>query len=231
MNISEIVKDALRYPFSDLKKFLILGLILLMGTLLVHYAHFFGYLTYIILLLGFLIQIMEYGYCFRIITASLNGLMEPPEFNAWKDMFFDGIKMLIVLFVYLIPAFLIIFLTGIFSTLSSGIYIAILYIIIILPIIAIEVVQMADSNIEHKGMFKFHEILDKIYILGWKKFIKWYLTTGIIFLIIFILGISAVTITERVTFSIIGTILLYLLIIPYLSMYLTRSIALIFKTK
>jgi hypothetical protein len=87
---------------------------------------------------------------------------------------------------------------------------------------------MANNN---KGMFEFHEILDKINILGWKKFIKWYLATGIIFLIIITLGISAVTIIEKFTYSIIGTILLLLIIIPYLSMYFSRSVGLLFMTK
>jgi hypothetical protein len=230
MNIGEIVKDSLRYPFSDWKKFLIFAVIVLMGMLLPHFASIFGYLALIILIIGFLIQILEYGYWFRIIKSSLNGSIELPEFNTWSNMFKDGIGMFIILFIYLIPAYLIIFLTEALPSLSSGIIVAIVYIIIILPIIAVEAVQMADDNIESK-MFQFREIINKIGILGANRFIKWYLTTGVIFLIILALGIGAVMVVEKLTFSLIGTIMFWLLVFPYLSMYLTRSIALIFQRK
>ena len=33
MNMSEIIKDSLRYPFSDWKKILILGLIVIVSTI------------------------------------------------------------------------------------------------------------------------------------------------------------------------------------------------------
>jgi len=230
MNIGEIVKDSLRYPFSDWKKFLIFAVIVLMGMLLPHFASIFGYLALIILIIGFLIQILEYGYWFRIIKSSLNGSMKPPEFNTWSNMFKDGISMFIILFIYLIPAYLIIFLTEALPSLSSGIILAIVYFIIILPIIAVEVVQMADDNIDSK-MFQIREIIKKICILGANRFIKWYLTTGVIFLIILALGIGAVMVVEKLTFSMIGTIMFWLLVFPYLSMYLTRSIALIFQRK
>lgn len=230
VNVGEIVKDSLGYPFSDWKKFLIFGVIVLMGILFVQFARLSGYLALVILVLGFLIQIFEYGYLFRIIKSSLNGLMEPPEFNNWSDMFRDGIKIFIILFVYLIPPFMIIKFTEIFLIPYPGIIIAVIYVIIMLPFIALEVVQMADHNIGSKDMFKFREMLNKIGTLGWNRFIKWYLTTGISFLIILAVGYGAVIIVERLTFPLMWTILFFLIVVPYLSMYLSRSVALIFKT-
>jgi hypothetical protein len=57
---------------------------------------------------GFLIN----GYKFRIIKTSLNGVAELPEFKSWIEMFIDGIKVSIVVIVYLLPAILIIAFAG-----------------------------------------------------------------------------------------------------------------------
>ena len=54
-------------------------------------------------LCGFLIN----GYKFRIIKTSLGGLAELPVFNNWIEMFVDGIKVSIVVVVYLLPTILI----------------------------------------------------------------------------------------------------------------------------
>ena len=110
MNMSRIIKDALKYPFSDWKKILILGFVILVSDLTLIFYNISHITNNEILIpfIGFLILFFVVGYEFRIIKSSLNGVDELPKFNAWAVMFKEGIKNYIVHFVYLIPVFLII---------------------------------------------------------------------------------------------------------------------------
>jgi hypothetical protein len=122
MNISELVKDGVKYPFSDWKKILILGIIIVFSSIDV-IESFLGAITHNVLLvvLGFLISFLINGYTFRIIKSSLKGVAVLPKFNAWVEMFKDGIKVFIVGTVYLIPVILIVLIfSGNFNTLGYG---------------------------------------------------------------------------------------------------------------
>jgi hypothetical protein len=253
MNMGEIIKDSLRYPFSDWKKILILGIIVLITGL--DYI-FFSLSSNVALILLFviitwIIAFFARGYQFRIIKSSLSGVIELPEFNAWRDMFVDGIKVFIVTFVYLIPAILIIVFAGLSfgstiinfqSPLSSFdlnilvnviilALIAILYTIIILPIDSIAIAHMANNDSELSSAFRFYEILDKISTNGWINLIVWYIVTGILFLILLFIGSLVTNIIGRITFPIVGTILISLTVMPYLFMFLSRSVALFYMSK
>ena len=119
MNMSGIIKDSLRYPFSDWKNIIILGIIPLsiFGT-----AIFFNQKSILIfiVLIGFLLSIFIEGYLYRIIKSSLNGMDKLPKFNAWTGMFTDGVKVFIVHFVYLIPILILlsIFTSNLFTYLD-----------------------------------------------------------------------------------------------------------------
>jgi hypothetical protein len=117
MNIGEIVKDALAYPFSDYKKILILGIIMLVGNLSI--GQLLGTINallgtnnvaVVIILLGIIGLVCIFlarGYQFRIISSSLNGAEELPKFINWIEMIKDGIKVFTVTVIYLIPVILI----------------------------------------------------------------------------------------------------------------------------
>ena len=115
MTIGSIVDDAVRYPFSDWKRYLILGILFLLGDL-VYITRFDASIVFttniaiewFLGIIAFAIVLLTRGYFFRIIKSSLNGLVEPPEFNRWIDMFKDGVKLFIVGFVYIVPAILFI---------------------------------------------------------------------------------------------------------------------------
>jgi hypothetical protein len=86
MNINEMISDSLKYPFSDLKKLLGLGILMATSILIIP-------------------AILSSGYVYRIIQYSFNGSNELPPFNKWFDMFTDGLKFLIVSIVYIgVPA-------------------------------------------------------------------------------------------------------------------------------
>ena len=253
MDIDYIVKDSLKYPFSDWKKILILGIIYIFSTIdgakdIVSLLSITNVtVLWFLLIMGPIIGCFVYGYLFRIVKSSVIDVAELPEFNEWFDMFKDGIKIFIISFFYAIPAILILVLAVLFNPsiltkISSnplsltqiliqqnGIvgFIASLYIIIIIPIGLMAIAHMAYNNSKLGAAIRFREILNKIKIIGWTNLIEWYLVIGFIFLILNAIGIVIPAIF--ISISYILNIVIELTLIPYLSMYFFRSLALFYK--
>jgi hypothetical protein len=117
MNITGIIRDALKYPLQDWKKILLLGIILLISSTLVDLAIFVqnNIIIGIITIVGLLLVLFVYGYSLRIINSSLAGNTELPDMNNWINMFISGVKVLIVGIVYFIPIILVVVFTTILS--------------------------------------------------------------------------------------------------------------------
>jgi len=244
MNISEIIGNAFKYPFSDWKKILILG-ILTVFTELIPILQSLGFKNSGLILFSLILFVLVFffigGYQYRIIKSSLNDVEVLPEFNAWSDMFRDGVKISIVGIIYLIPGILII-IAGISMLIQLGnvvpnisatilILIALLYIFIIIPISYMAIAYMAENGSKLRDAFRLREILKKISSDGWIKFILWYIVTVIIALIILFVGSIVTSGIGQLTFPAIGIILMTLFIAPYLYMFLNRSVALFYRSK
>ena len=228
--IKEIIHDALRYPLSDWKKLLILGIITVFGTMAftVKSSGITNHiLIWFLLIVGFLIEILIYGYIFRIMKSSFAGLVKLPEFNSLFEMYIEGIKMVIVQIVYMIPVFLMI--PGVLLHIGILNLIANLYMIIIIPILLMAITNMANGNDKLNAAFKLHEIFNKMGNIGWLNIIKWYITTGIIFLII-AFGITIIIIAMVKPISV-ALLIFYLIVAPYLEIYLYRSAALFYMSE
>jgi len=118
MEIRTITKDSLRYPFSNWKKVLILGIIILFSGIsgIVVLLDFKNVtLISFLIILGVVIGFLVNGYLFKVLKSSLKGTEELPKFNNWIDMFVNGIKINIISIFYNIPTILILL---IFSGLS-----------------------------------------------------------------------------------------------------------------
>ena len=132
-------------------------------------------------------------------------------------------------------------LTALSSWLGILFYIAILYVIIILPVTLISIANMADNGSKLIKAFRFHEIIDKIYELGLRNFIIWYIAIGMVFLILTAVGsviiiflLLLIKVSGIVTFSqtfIIEDVLIALFLAPYLWMYFFRSSALFYRSE
>ena len=157
------------------------------------------------------------------------------------DMFIDGLKVLVVYIVYLlIPGIIIV--AGIFTSIASlavtnttistaptsffaliGVTVVIGYILaLIFGLFAyIALANMALYD-ELEAAFRFSEILDKIKMIGWVKYIIWYIVMGVIGLVIgFIAGLLNII-------PILGVIIALLFIYPYFLMLFAKSLGLIF---
>lgn len=228
--IKEILHDALRYPSTSWKNVLILGVIAVftgMAGLTViagirNYAFF-----ELLLIIGFLIGFLVYGYLFRIMKSSFAGSAKLPKFNSLSEMYLDGIKVFIVNFIYTIPSSFISF--GV-VLLHIGIlkFIADLYMIIVIPVILMALTNATMNDDKFSAAFKFREIFNKMRDIGWLNIIKWYIATGILLLIIAFIGSMITMVISMATITVLGFLILFLTVVPYLAMYLYRSAALFY---
>jgi hypothetical protein len=246
MNMGEIVKDSLRYPFSDWKKFLIFGIISLIAVIFTIAGSIIPYLFIVGYLIGFFIL----GYSFKIIISSLSCNVSLPDFDDGGVMFKNGIKVFIVAFVYSLPAILIVLVvnyisspSNIIETLSAllsgtidggiflnllegrpGVIIAVLYMILVVPVLLMAVAHMANNSSKLGSAFNFKEIINKIATNGWTNLIAWYMLTALFVLIIYEIGTIVNNITNVIN-PYIGTIFISLILIPYISIFISRSVA------
>lgn len=219
MDIGEIYSDAIRYPSSDWKKVIILGLLSIISFLIVP----------IFLVLG---------YVFRALKASIAGSDELPEFDEWGDMLVDGLKIFIVQFVYfLIPAIIMIigiggsiavtdFTTGdptaSMAILGGTTIIAIILAIILGLIAIIAIANMAYYDSELGAAFRFSEVLERISQIGWVDYIIWY----VVLMVVGAVGGFIASILSII--PILGSIIAILVVYPYLSLVYSRALALLF---
>jgi hypothetical protein len=274
MDVTAIIKDSLRYPLSDWKKILILGIIIVISDVLSVFQSL-GVakkdLIPFLVVVGFLIGLLVNGYLFRIVRSSLEGHNALPKFNKWISMFYDGFKVFTTFIAYFIvpPVVILFFLISLMETLmgidftvfppiwrtlginplylvTSEIFpameyflvisydmfaelslIFILFVFTITPIFLMAIANMAYEG-EFSAAFRLHEILDEIGCIGWSNLVKWYLATGILFLIPFIIG-NIIDYLFDFLNSILVSILLLLTLIPYSYMYYARAVALFYR--
>lgn len=267
MKIREITKDALKYPFSDWKKFLILGIILVI-TEIVNISMNFGEnpdLLVLLILIAFIAGFFVNGYIFRIIKSSLDGKVELPEFKKWAKMGAEGAKVYIVYMIYLIPVILLIIylslygviinfwisafdfipafnsvfwqgignfisINSLFGIVYGSVYpfIGIIYIFIVTPILLVAIANMVYDEGELKSGFRIREIFEEISSIGWKNLIKWYILTGILFVFFMVIVVFIFYLFNFIN-HLLGEIMNALIIYPYISIFLARSIALFYK--
>jgi hypothetical protein len=234
MDIGDVVSDSLRYPSSDWKKVVILGVLFLISILIIP------------LLLGL-------GYLFRALKASLAGSEELPSFDSLMEMFMEGLKVFLVYLAYSLPAIIIgiISFISLWSSLRSlayatqltgsmmtpdmffsilggtaliGLIIAGIYTLVIYPIMAVAIGNMAYYDGELNAAFRFNEILSIISQIGWVDLIIWYIVVMIVAIVIGFIG-SIIAIIP-----ILGWIILIFLVNPYIYLFYARTIAWLYSS-
>jgi len=252
MNIGVIIGDAVRYPLSDPKKLFIFGIIFVFATL---YSNFMTTgatnvpLLLILFLIGLIAFVFTFGYELRILRATLAGFIEIPEFDDPIDMFFEGLKVVIVGIVYTILLVIILGILFIVFAIAAGgltklspssggsmVFMGIILIFILIialfiyPLILMSLTNMVYNNSEINAALKFGEIFNKISNIGWGNFLVWYIVTGIIYLILLAIGITIVGVFDLIHLKIIGGILYPLIIGSYMSFFIYRSAALFYMS-
>ena len=229
MDIGDVVSDSLKYPSSNWSKVVILGVLFLISILIIP-------------------LFLALGYMFRVVKATLAGVDELPAFEDWGEMLVEGIKLFLVYLIYSLPAIIIgIFsFISLWSSISSityitqssggtltpemffsifggtalvGLIFAGLYSLVIYPIMAVAIGNMAYYNGELGAAFRFGEILSTISEIGWVDLIIWYIVVivvgGVIIFVGSIIGII----------PILGWIAILLIVYPYFYLFYARAIA------
>jgi hypothetical protein len=241
MDIGEIIGDAVRYPLSDPKKLFIFGIIFVFATL---YSNFTPIdaanlpLILILFLLALIAFVFIFGYELRILRATLAGFIEMPEFDDPGDMFFDGLKVIVVGIVYTIVLtviFGILFLLfALLAGLTGAMGILIILIVIIAlfiyPMILMSLTNMVYYDNDINAALKFGEIFNKISNIGWGNFLVWYLVTGVIYLVLAAIGVLIIGVFSLIHLKIIGGLLYPLIIGSYMSFFIYRSAALFYMS-
>ena len=252
MNIGEIIGDAVRYPLSDPKKLFIFGIIFVFASL---YSNFMTSspvnvpLLLIFFLIGVIAIVFTFGYELRILRATLAGFIEIPDFDEPVDMFLDGLKVVVVGIAYTILLAIMLGILFIVLAIAAGgltklspgsggsmVFLGIILIFILIvalfmyPSILMSLTNMVYNNSDINAAFKFGEIFNKISNIGWGNFLVWYVVSGIIYLILLVIGVSIVGVFALIHIKIIGGILYPLLIIPYMSFFIYRFAALFYMS-
>lgn len=110
-----LIKDSMKYAFSDWIAILIFGVILLILSnfeyyVLTNYQHIVSKRLIAAIAIVIFLSILESGYSFKILEESIHGSDKPPLFANYKEMLHHGIKDSVVALFYLGIIFLIIFL-------------------------------------------------------------------------------------------------------------------------
>ena len=131
MNLREIIMDAIKFPISDTRKFLIfcaLIIIMSLSTVLPSYGVKDNTLSLILTLVTLIVAIIVLGYCVEVIKSGVDGDDTLPDFDYVKQ-FVNGIKALILDIIYfIIPAIITIIVasaTGLFTSFTKIVYISI----------------------------------------------------------------------------------------------------------
>ena len=131
MNLREIIMDAVKYPISDTRKFLIFCVLIILmslSTVLPSYGLKDGTITTILMLVTLIVSFVVLGYSVDVIKGGMEGDDTLPDFDYVKN-FVMGIKALILDIIYfIIPAVIVLIVasaTGLFSSFTKIIYVSI----------------------------------------------------------------------------------------------------------
>ena len=224
MKLGEIIRDSVRFPFSDWKTLLIFGIFVLIASVRDIFVTEIQSYTVVINLISVIGYLFLFGYILWNVRCSLNGNVELPKVHNLIQLVIDGIKVFLVIIIYFIPVLLLFLLGGMYSE-PSIVLVSLLYPFIIAPIFAISIAHMANNGSKVGFAFKFFEILERMETIGWIKLIMWYLATGIIFVI---LKVIVLLISGYINY--IAGIIIAVVLTSIFYIYLSRSLALIYKS-
>ena len=131
MNLREIIVDAIKYPISDTRKFLIfcvLVILMSLSTILPSYGVKNDTLSIILSLVTLIVSFIVLGYSVDVIKGGTEGDDTLPDFDFVKQ-FVMGIKALILDIIYfIIPAVIVLivaYASGLFSSFTKIVYVSI----------------------------------------------------------------------------------------------------------
>lgn len=218
MSFSQIFKDAIVFPFTDIKNFLKVFLLYLGSFLIIP-------------------GLMALGYSLRVIQSTIVGVDEMPDFDNSGKLISDGLNYVGASIIYRIPVYAIIFLL-IFSgnpNFATNLFsLSVLTVIVGFIIDIVFLLALANMAIEEKfrAAFDFKKIFAMIKKIGWGN----YLFYLVVYTIIVQVLTTVVTSANPYLTTMIGTIgglalyiLIYFLFNTFMILFGGRFRGLIYK--
>jgi hypothetical protein len=234
MDMGEIIKDSLKYPVSNWKRYLLFGLIVLIYELPVQLiSKYLNVSLYLLLLIipCIIAYFLMGGYQLRSIGSSIKGEDEPPAFNKWLQMFIDGLKVFIVSFIYgLAPGIILLFsilllITG--SPVARVIGAVVLIISLLLFVLVYLIMMTALPNLAYyndiSAGLRLSEIYGKIKKIGRLEYVVMFI---ILMIVVILLAFAGAFLT---VLSIVGVVISALIITSFSNLFLARAYGLIYK--
>ena len=124
MSLTDIFSDAVKYPFSDMTNFLIVGVLVLLASLSSVVTSFGVENTAVLAIaaiIGFIFTLVLSGYSVDVVKKGIESSNDFPIIDL-KDHLIKGIKAIIIGIVYMIiPTIIAIVLMAVFGVIGAGI--------------------------------------------------------------------------------------------------------------
>jgi hypothetical protein len=204
MNFSQVFKDALSFPFTDLVKLLKVFLL---------------YLGFFLLIPG----LMALGYSLRVIQSTIVGIDELPDFDNSGKLISDGLNYVGASIVYGIPSYIVILIlifSGIPNFATNLLYI-VLFAIVGFIVNIVFLLALANMAFEEKfrAVFDFKKVFAMIKKIGWGKYLSYLVVyTFIVQVLSIILTFANLYLVD--TMGIVGGMVTYILLSFLFNTYL-----------
>ena len=239
MKLKDLLMDSLKYPLSDIKMILLLGIVLLVANMIDDHISDFSYNPFILsmgIIFVFFFAMLETGYIFKVVEQTINGSNKLPKFTGLWSMFIHGIKESTVSVTYYLLPIVVILIGGfylnskvsyVFWEQNLGMGLIIAGILLIFPMTFLllpAILNMAHHNGTLSSAYNFKQIKEKMRNVGIKNLLIPYLVTWII------LGSFYLYFAPEVrSIPLIGSILSQMIITPYLIILTGRILGLVDK--
>jgi hypothetical protein len=235
MGLGDILSDSVVYPFSDITKFLIVGVIALFSGLSALFGNW-GVNNFILVtlagILGLIFTLILAGYGVRVTKYAINSSNEIPDLDLQNNLI-DGIKSLIIGIVYFIIPIIITIIFAIitgaisagFNQMMAGLGVFLVIVVIVFIFFAIfemvALARFADTG-ELGEALNIGEVIEDVKRIGIGQIILFAIASVIILIVASLL----VSVLGFIPF--IGIIIAQLIIGAFTTLFYSRGIGLLY---
>ena len=235
MSLSQIITDSIKYPFSDLTKFLIVGIMVLLAGISNVFISY-GIDNVSLLMIGYAVSLffalVISGYGLSVIRKAVSYSDDVPDIDLINN-FIDGIKVLVISLVYfLIPLIITLILALITGAIGAGLNnilaslgVAVVIAVIVFILFAVfEVIALARfaKTDEFGDAFDLGEIFDDVKKIGILKIL------ALIIIAVLIIIIASVFASVFALIPFVGIVIAEILIGAFILLFYNRAIGLLY---
>ena len=236
MSLGEVISDSVKYPFSDITKFLIVGIFALLagiGSMLTAFKIEGTAVLAIGAIVGLIFSLILAGYNLKVVKNGIDHSSAVPDFDFVGDLV-NGIKVLIISIVYfIIPLIIIVVFAGVsgfagaaLNNIAAASGVALIIGLIVAFIFAIfQIVALARfANTGEMGAaFSFGEVFADVKQIGIGSILGFLIVSAIVFVVALVIS-SLLAIIPFV-----GIIIASIVLGGFITLFYNRGIGLLYS--